>query len=110
MLSRCSVRKALKLAPVLHKPYNALTMINSFPSSFLNLGPAQMYNFSAHGAVRYAFCISAQLIYSSFSAALSNPIRTESLDTTVLYVTDDGVAVQCPSPTHLALQRKCHQV
>ena len=88
MLSRCSARNDLKLAPALRRPYNALTIMNGFPSSFPNSGPAHVYNFSAHGAVRYAFCISAHFMSRLFNAAIYNPICTESLDTTVLYVTD----------------------
>ena len=62
--------------------------------------------FLQHGAVRYAFSMSADRILRSFSAASNRQMRTESRDTTVLYVTEAGVSVLCPSATSRALRRK----
>ena len=93
MFSRYSARNALKLVPALRDPYNALTIMDGFPSSLLNSGPAHVYIFFVHSTVMYAFCMSTHLMSRLFNTAISNHILTESCDTIIMYVTDEGVVV-----------------
>jgi len=90
ILSSLSAKKALNDVPAGFKPYNALVIINTFPTrscipgTYLHSSLARIQTFSRFGAVRYAFYISPLNISSSFNAAINRIIRTESLETTVL--------------------------
>ena len=95
--SRCSAKKAQRFAPENLNPQSARTITNGFSSSCPNSGPAQVYNYSRIGAVKYAFLMSTHLMSNSLIAAMRRHIRTDSRDTTELYVTDDGVSV-CDRP------------
>ena len=59
----------LELAPNDAKPYTALTMIAALPLFSTNLVHSVVITYSAHEAVRYAFCISDVFTSRSFKAA-----------------------------------------
>ena len=81
-------------------PYSALRTMNTLPCSAPNSGPARIQCFSKLPTDRNVFCTSYPDSSKSFNAATSSRIRTESLDTTVLYVTDGGDSTRCPSATN----------
>ena len=104
--------KALNEAPADLRPYNALVIMRilptkySYPGTSPNSGPALIQTYSLFGAVRYVFWTSPLRTSNSFRAATNKMTRTESRDTTVLYVTDGGASVLCPSAQNLALRLK----
>jgi hypothetical protein len=83
-----SARWLRKLAPADFRPYNERTMMAVAPASSLNSGPNTHHIFSDTGAVRYAV-----LTFQSFRAARVKAILTDSLDTTLVYISVFGASV-----------------
>ena len=86
-------------APDDFSPYNAIFTSINMPFSSPNSGHANVQIFYLQSAVRYAFCISQASITSSFNAAIVKAILTESLDTNVENVIEEGAFVVCPPST-----------
>ena len=101
---RFLLRNDLNENPATGNPYNARTTLHGLPWYAIgNSSPAITQYFSVIGAVKYAFCISADKTSKSFNAAIRKNILIESRVGTVEYV--DSFATSgtlCPSATSLA--------
>jgi hypothetical protein len=76
-----SANLSCHLAPLLRRPYNALLMRRTWPSSSLNSGPAIIYTSSDLKASRYALPMSVAHSSSLFNSAKRTKLNPHRLTT-----------------------------